>query len=318
MKKFSIAMLSMVLAGSMLLTGCGGSKTADSSSDAQDSTTSTSADGGTLRMGTNATFPPYEFVGDDGNVQGIDADIAAAIADKLGMKLEITDMEFDSLIPALQSDTIDVALAGMTVTPDRQENVDFSDSYAKGVQVIIVKDGSDIASPDDLEGKNIGVQTGTTGDIYCTGDYGQEHVKQFNNGPLAVAALVNDQIDCVVIDQEPAKNYVDINVAREEKDPDSVLNYFRRMVAFRKANPEFVYGTYTLIEATHPQVYAYLRESDERKFLIALNFSPKPASIRPQMNLEGAEALMDNYNDHPAWDKTLLLRPYEALIVRYL
>ena len=155
MKKFSIAMLSMVLAGSMLLTGCGGSKTADSSSDAQDSTTSTSADGGTLRMGTNATFPPYEFVGDDGNVQGIDADIAAAIADKLGMKLEITDMEFDSLIPALQSDTIDVALAGMTVTPDRQENVDFSDSYAKGVQVIIVKDGSDIASPDDLEGKNI-------------------------------------------------------------------------------------------------------------------------------------------------------------------
>ena len=117
---------------------------------------------------------------------------------------------------------------------------------------------------------------------------------------------------------KPAKNYVDINVAREEKDPDSVLNYFRRMVAFRKANPEFVYGTYTLIEATHPQVYAYLRESDERKFLIALNFSPKPASIRPQMNLEGAEALMDNYNDHPAWDKTLLLRPYEALIVRYL
>ena len=157
MKKFSIAMLSMVLAGSMLLTGCGGSKTADSSSDAQDSTTSTSADGGTLRMGTNATFPPYEFVGDDGNVQGIDVDIAAAIADKLGMKLEVTDMEFDSLIPALQSDTVDVALAGMTVTPDRQENVDFSDSYAKGVQVIIVKDGSDIASPEDLEGKNIGV-----------------------------------------------------------------------------------------------------------------------------------------------------------------
>ena len=92
----------------------------------------------------------------------------------------------------------------MTVTPDRQENVDFSDSYAKGVQVIIVKDGSDIASPDDLEGKSIGVQTGTTGDIYCTDDYGQEHVKQFNNGPLAVAALVNDQVDCVVIDQEPA------------------------------------------------------------------------------------------------------------------
>ena len=214
MKKFSIAMLSMVLAGSMLLTGCGGSKTADSSSDAQDSTTSTSADGGTLRMGTNATFPPYEFVGDDGNVQGIDADIAAAIADKLGMKLEITDMEFDSLIPALQSDTIDVALAGMTVTPDRQENVDFSDSYAKGVQ------------------------TGTTGDIYCTGDYGQEHVKQFNNGPLAVAALVNDQIDCVVIDQEPAKNYVAANSGLKILDTAYADEDYA--IAIKKGNTELL------------------------------------------------------------------------------
>ena len=229
MKKFSIAMLSMVLAGSMLLTGCGGSKTADSSSDAQDSTTSTSADGGTLRMGTNATFPPYEFVGDDGNVQGIDADIAAAIADKLGMKLEITDMEFDSLIPAL---------AGMTVTPDRQENVDFSDSYAKGVQVIIVKDGSDIASPDDLEGKSIGVQTGTTGDIYCTDDYGQENVKQFNNGPLAVAALVNDQIDCVVIDQEPAKNYVAANSGLKILDTAYADEDYA--IAIKKGNTELL------------------------------------------------------------------------------
>lgn len=238
MKKFSIAMLSMVLAGSMLLTGCGGSKTADSSSDAQDSTTSTSADGGTLRMGTNATFPPYEFVGDDGNVQGIDADIAAAIADKLGMKLEITDMEFDSLIPALQSDTIDVALAGMTVTPDRQENVDFSDSYAKGVQVIIVKDGSDIASPDDLEGKSIGVQTGTTGDIYCTDDYGQENVKQFNNGPLAVAALVNGQVDCVVIDQEPAKNYVAANSGLKILDTAYADEDYA--IAIKKGNTELL------------------------------------------------------------------------------
>lgn len=238
MKKFSIAMLSMVLAGSMLLTGCGGSKTADSSSDAQDSTTSTSADGGTLRMGTNATFPPYEFVGDDGNVQGIDADIAAAVADKLGMKLEITDMEFDSLIPALQSDTIDMALAGMTVTPERQESVDFSDSYAKGVQVIIVKDGSDIASPDDLEGKSIGVQTGTTGDIYCTDDYGQEHVKQFNNGPLAVAALVNGQVDCVVIDQEPAKNYVAANSGLKILDTAYADEDYA--IAIKKGNTELL------------------------------------------------------------------------------
>lgn len=240
MKKFSIAMLSMVLAGSMMLTGCGGSKAADSTQNgAQDSTAaSDTAEGGTLRMGTNATFPPYEFVGDDGSVQGIDADIAAAVADKLGMKLEITDMEFDSLIPALQSDTIDIVLAGMTVTPERQESVDFSDSYAKGVQVIIVKDGSDIASPDDLEGKSIGVQTGTTGDIYCTGDYGQENVKQFNNGPLAVAALMNDQIDCVVIDQEPAKNYVAANSGLKILDTAYADEDYA--AAMKKGNTELV------------------------------------------------------------------------------
>lgn len=214
MKKLSIAMLSMVLAGSMLLTACGGGNTQateDTGSDTQQSETAENTDGGVLRMGTNATFPPYEYVDENNEVAGIDADIAAAIADKLGMELEITDMAFDSLIPALQSDTIDIVLAGMTVDPERAESVNFTDSYATGVQVIIVPEGSDIASPDDLEGKNIGVQTGTTGDLYCTDDYGQEFVKQFDNGPLAVAALLNGQVDCVVIDNEPAKNYVAAN-----------------------------------------------------------------------------------------------------------
>lgn len=215
MKKLSIAMLSMVLAGSMLLTGCGGGNNQaageNDSADTQQSETAENTDGGVLRMGTNATFPPYEYVDENNEVAGIDADIAAAIADKLGMELEITDMAFDSLIPALQSDTIDIVLAGMTVDPERAEQVNFTDSYATGVQVIIVPEGSDIASPDDLEGKNIGVQTGTTGDLYCTDDYGQEFVKQFDNGPLAVAALVNGQVDCVVIDNEPAKNYVAAN-----------------------------------------------------------------------------------------------------------
>ena len=235
-------MLSMVLAGSMLLTGCGNSNaSADSNKDADtktDTAATDTASSDTLRMGTNATFPPYEFVGDDGQVTGIDADIAAAIADKLGMTLEITDMEFDSLIPALGSDTIDVVLAGMTVTPERQESVDFSDSYAKGVQVIIVKDGSDIASPDDLEGKSIGVQTGTTGDIYCTDDYGQENVKQFNNGPLAVAALMNDQIDCVVIDQEPAKNYVAANQGLKILDTAYADEDYA--IAIKKGNTELL------------------------------------------------------------------------------
>ena len=215
MKKLSIAMLSMVLAGSMLLTGCGGGNNQaageNDSADTQQSETAENTDGGVLRMGTNATFPPYEYVDENNEVAGIDADIAAAIAEKLGMELEITDMAFDSLIPALQSDTIDIVLAGMTVDPERAEQVNFTDSYATGVQVIIVPEGSDIASPDDLEGKNIGVQTGTTGDLYCTDDYGQEFVKQFDNGPLAVAALLNGQVDCVVIDNEPAKNYVAAN-----------------------------------------------------------------------------------------------------------
>ena len=214
MKKLSIAMLSMVLAGSMLLTACGGGNTQateDTGSDTQQSETAENTEGGVLRMGTNATFPPYEYVDENNEVAGIDADIAAAIADKLGMELEITDMAFDSLIPALQSDTIDIVLAGMTVDPERAEQVNFTDSYATGVQVIIVPEGSDIASPDDLEGKNIGVQTGTTGDLQCTDAYGQEFVKQFDNGPLAVAALLNGQVDCVVIDNEPAKNYVAAN-----------------------------------------------------------------------------------------------------------
>lgn len=214
MKKLSIAMLSMVLAGSMLLTACGGGNTQateDTGSDTQQSETAENTEGGVLRMGTNATFPPYEYVDENNEVAGIDADIAAAIADKLGMELEITDMAFDSLIPALQSDTIDIVLAGMTVDPERAESVNFTDSYATGVQVIIVPEGSDIASPDDLEGKNIGVQTGTTGDLQCTDAYGQEFVKQFDNGPLAVAALLNGQVDCVVIDNEPAKNYVAAN-----------------------------------------------------------------------------------------------------------
>nr|WP_302650872.1 transporter substrate-binding domain-containing protein [uncultured Agathobaculum sp.] len=215
MKKLSIAMLSMVLAGSMLLTGCGGGNTQSADDTASDTTeqseTAENTEGGVLRMGTNATFPPYEYVDENNEVAGIDADIAAAIADKLGMELEITDMAFDSLILALQSDTIDIVLAGMTVDPERAESVNFTDSYATGVQVIIVPEDSDIASPDDLEGKNIGVQTGTTGDLYCTEQYGQEYVKQFDNGPLAVAALLNGQIDCVVIDNEPAKNYVAAN-----------------------------------------------------------------------------------------------------------
>jgi polar amino acid transport system substrate-binding protein len=185
----------------------------------------------TLVMGTNATFPPYEFTDDNGNIVGIDAEIAAAVAEKLGMKLEIKDMEFESLLTAVQSGSIDIVLAGMTVTDERKESVNFTDSYATGIQVIIVKEDSKIASVDDLEGKIIGVQTGTTGDLYCTGDYGQENVKQYNNGALAVAALQNGQVDCVVIDNEPAKNFVAANKGLKILDTEYITEDYAAAIA---------------------------------------------------------------------------------------
>ncbi len=185
----------------------------------------------TLTMGTNASFPPYEFVGDDGDITGIDAEIAKAIADKLDMELEIKDMDFDSLLTAVDSGTIDVVLAGMTVTDERKESVNFSESYATGVQVIIVKEGSEIATVDDLEGKTIGVQSGTTGDIYCTDDYGQENVKQYANGSLAVAALSNGQVDCVVIDNEPAKAYVEANEGLKILDTEYLTEEYAIAIA---------------------------------------------------------------------------------------
>ncbi len=205
MKKFvSTLLIAAVAVCGLALAGCG--KEATPAANEGDS-----AEKAKLVMGTNAAFPPYEFVDDNGKIVGIDAEIAQAIADKLNMDLEIKDMEFDSLIPAVKGGSIDVALAGMTVNEERLESVNFSDSYAKGVQVIIVKEDSAIASPDDLADKTIGVQSGTTGDIYCTDDFGQENVKQFLNGALAVAALNNGQVDCVVIDNEPAKNFVKEN-----------------------------------------------------------------------------------------------------------
>lgn len=164
----------------------------------------------TLTMGTNAAFPPYEFY-EDGEIVGIDAEIAAAIADKLGMELTIMDMNFDTLISAVATGKIDFAMAGMTVTAERLQSVNFSETYAIGVQSIIVKEGSAIQTVDDLADVMIGVQQGTTGDIYCTGDFGEDHVQKFLTGADAVAALVAGKVDCVVIDNNPAKAFVEAN-----------------------------------------------------------------------------------------------------------
>ena len=173
----------------------------------------------TLKMGTNATFPPYEFYDDEtGEVVGIDAEVAAAICEKLGCELEIVDMDFDAIIPAVATGKIDFGMAGMTVTEERKQSVDFTTSYATGIQVVIVKEDSAIASVDDLfaEGANhkIGVQQGTTGDIYCSGDIeeaGLGTIERYKNGTDAVLALTSGKVDCVVIDNQPALKYVEAN-----------------------------------------------------------------------------------------------------------
>ena len=196
------------------------------------------AEDNTLTMGTNAAFPPYEFVDENNNVVGIDAEIAQAVAEKLGMELEIKDMAFDSLITAVSTGSIDVVLAGMTVTPERAESVNFSDSYATGIQVVIVAEDSEIATIDDLAGKKIGVQSGTTGDNYCAGDYGEDAVARYDNGALAVAALQNGQVDCVVIDNEPAKAFVAANEGLKILETEYIVEDYAAAIA--KENTELL------------------------------------------------------------------------------
>ena len=200
------------------------------------------AEGGTLVMATNAAFPPYEYVEGD-EIVGIDAEIAQAIANDLGMTLQIDDMDFDSIIPAVQGGKADMGVAGMTNTEERRQNVDFSDSYATGVQVIIVTEDSDIASPDDLEGKLIGVQQGTTGHIYCAdtpekGGFGEENVMAYPNGASAVEALKTGKVDCVVIDNEPAKAFVAANEGLKILDTEFVTEDYA--IAISKDNPELL------------------------------------------------------------------------------
>ena len=170
---------------------------------------------GKLIMSTNAAFPPYEMTTDDGGFAGIDVEIAQAIADKLGLELVIDDMDFDSALLAVQQGKSDIVMAGVSVTPDRQKVMEFSTSYATGIQVVIVKEGSDVTM-DNLGEKMIGTQRGTTGYIYASdtpenGGYGEDHVVAYDNGASAVQALMNGQVDCVIIDKAPAQEYVKAN-----------------------------------------------------------------------------------------------------------
>lgn len=223
MKKVSALILALAMCTAMLTACGGGSNTTASTGSAAPAPTTSAATSeagadegyklvkeGTLTMATNAYFPPYEYY-DGKDIIGIDADIAKAIADKMGLELKIEDMEFDSIITAVSTGKADLGLAGMTVTPDRQKNVDFSDSYATGIQSVIVKEDSTITKIDDLKGKKIGVQLSTTGDIYATDAYGKDAVVQYNKGNDAVMALTQGQVDAVIIDNEPAKSYVEAN-----------------------------------------------------------------------------------------------------------
>ena len=198
MKKFVkiLAVVLVIALSATLLFACGGKEEASGREK--------------LIMGTNAAFPPYEYYEGD-QIIGIDAEVGALIAEKLDMDFEIKDMDFGGIISAVQNGVVDIGMAGMTVNEERLLQVNFSTSYAKGVQVVIVKEGSSIATLDDLAGKLIGVQEATTGDIYATDDFGEENVKRYQNGAAAVAALQSGIVDAVIIDNEPAKAFVEAN-----------------------------------------------------------------------------------------------------------
>ena len=203
MKKIIAIVLAALMVCAMLA-GCGGKEEAGLKT----------VESGKLIMATNAAFPPYEFI--EGNeIVGIDAEIAGAIAAKLGLELQIDDMEFDSIVESVKGGKADIGLAGMTVTPERQEVINFTTSYATGVQVVIVAEDSAIASVDDLFAEGamhiIGVQRNTTGDLYSTWDLedaGLATIDRYSKGADAVQALKTGKVDCVVIDNEPAKAFV--------------------------------------------------------------------------------------------------------------
>ena len=229
MKKLTALLMGTAMV--LSLAACGGSASSAASSEAASSEAAsseetseaaaeettdeaaalTTVNAGKLTMSTNAAFPPYEMTTDSGDFEGIDIDVAAAIAEKLGLELQVDDMDFDAALLAAQSGKSDMVMAGVTVTDERQKVMDFSDTYAEGIQSIIVPEDSDIASADDLAGKIIGTQRGTTGYIYCTDDFGEDSVVAYDDGLTAVQALNNGQVDAVVIDNAPAKEFVAAN-----------------------------------------------------------------------------------------------------------
>lgn len=239
MKKKLLVLCSILVIAAMAvaLTACGGGKSSGDDTPAPAGSGASSGEAKTLSMATNAAFPPYEYV-EGGEFAGIDIEIAQAIADYMGAELVINDVEFGSIIGGVQSGKYDMGIAGMTVTDERLQSVNFSDTYSTGVQVIIVKEGSAIASADDLADAKIGVQMDTTGDIYCCDDFGDDHVTEFKTGPDAVQALITDKVDCVVIDNEPAKSFVAANEGLKILETEYVVEDYAICVA--KENEELL------------------------------------------------------------------------------
>lgn len=227
-KIMAVIMAGVLTAG--ILAACGGSGPAVATTEVSGTA------GDVLKMVTEATFPPYESY-EGGEIVGIDVDIAKAIAEELGMTLEIEDMAFDSLIAAVQSGKADIAAAGMTVTEDRLKNVNFTEPYATGIQVIIVREDSDIKSLDDLVGKKIAVQTGTTGEIYAEDIEGAD-IQSFTKATDAVLEVLNGKADAMMIDNEPAKAYVAANEGLKILEEEFAVEDYA--IAVAKENTELL------------------------------------------------------------------------------
>mgnify|MGYP000886165437 CR=1 FL=1 len=276
MKKITALMLSSAMM--LSLAACGGSASTETvsseaasseaaSSEAVSTEEAASADAaavttvnaGKLTMSTNAAFPPYEMTTDNGDFEGIDIEVAGAIAKKLGLELQVDDMDFDAALLAAQNGKSDIVMAGVTVTDERQKVMDFSDTYAEGIQSIIVPEDSDIASADDLAGKIIGTQRGTTGYIYCTDDFGEESVQRFSKGADAVQALSTGKIDAVIIDNKPAQVFVDENDGLKLLETPYAEEEYA--IAVKKGNTE-------LLDAINASI-ANLKESGKLDEIVA-------------------------------------------------
>ena len=234
MKKILTALLALLaLVMALSLSACGGG-----SGDL-------TVEKGKLHMSTNAEFPPYEMVKGDGGFEGIDVEVAGLIAEKLGLELVVDNIDFDAALLAVQNGSADIAMAGITVNEDRLANMDFTDSYATGVQVVIIKaDSPAVQSIDDLASAAlIGTQEGTTGYIYCSyppeeGGYGEDHVVAYETGAVAVQALLAGQVDCVVIDNQPAQEYVKANPGLEILDTEFAVEDYA--IAVKKGNTQLL------------------------------------------------------------------------------